>query len=141
MSDRKPELFELEYLENSNGTLSVKIIDRVQGRWQALIGYFRLPPHLKQAILGMRDFSPENACREVFRQWLDGGDELLSPKDWNTVIEVLRRIGNLSLADELRFVLTEPSIDGKAKTDSTQVPTTHTHAVFQEHSRMYACDR
>ncbi len=132
MSDRKPELFELEYLENSNGTLSVQIIDRVQGRWQALIGYFRLPPHTKEAILGMRDFSPENACREVFRRWLDGGDELLSPKDWNTVIKVLRRIGKSSLADELRSILTEPSVDGKAKMDTTQVSTTHTHAVLQE---------
>ncbi len=138
MSDRKPKLFELEYLENSNGTLSVQIIDRVQGRWKALIGYFGLPPHTKEAILGMRDFSPENACREVFRRWLDGGDELLSPKDWNTVIEVLRRIGKSSLADDLRSVLTEPSADGKAKTDSTQVPTTHAHAVLQEWN---VCDR
>ncbi len=119
MSDRTPKLFELEYLENSNATLSVQIIDRVQGQWQALIGYFGLPPHTKKAILGMRDFSPENACREVFRRWLDGGDELLSPKDWNTVIEVLHRIGNSSLADELRSILTEPSADGNATVEGT----------------------
>ncbi len=118
MSDRKPELFELEYLENLNGTLSVQIIDRVQGRWQTLIGYFRLPPHTKEAILGMRDFNPENACREVFQRWLDGGDELLSPKDWNTVIKVLHRIGKSSLADELQSILTESSGESYFCTDT-----------------------
>ncbi len=107
MSDRKPELFELKYLENSNGTLSVQIIDRVQGRWQTLIGFFCLPPHTKEAILGMRNFSPENACMEVFKRWLDGGDERLPPKDWNTVIKVLNRMGNASLAVEVQSILTE----------------------------------
>ncbi len=74
----------------------------------------------------MRDFSPETACREVFRRWLDGGDELLSPKDWNTVIEVLRRIGKSSLADDLCSVLTQPSADGKATVEGT-----HSNVRFQ----------
>ncbi len=119
MSDREPKLCELEYLQNSNGTLSVKIIDRVQGRWQALIGFFCLPPHTKEAILGMQGFNAENACREVFRRWLNGGDELLSPKDWNMVIEVLCRIGKLAVAEELRSILTDTSADSKAMTNGT----------------------
>ncbi len=119
MSDRKPELYELEYLENSNGTHSVQIIDRVKGRWEALVGYFCFPSHTRGNIRAMRDYSTGNACREVFRQWLEGGDELLSPKDWNNVIKVLRLIGNLSLAEELLSILTEPNADSKATTMET----------------------
>lgn len=53
----------------------------------------------------MPDHTSENACREVFRRWLEGGDELLSPKDWTTVITVMKRIEQTALADEILKIL------------------------------------
>ncbi len=81
------------------------IIEQVQGKWQTLIGHFRLPGHTEEAILAMPLYTPQNACRKVFRQWLEGGDELLTPKNWGTVIKVMRRIGKSELADQICTIL------------------------------------
>ena len=57
--------------------------------------------------MGRPNFSPQSACREVFRIWLDGGDELLSPKNWDTVINVFCHIGKSAVASEINMILTE----------------------------------
>ncbi len=68
----------VEYLEDSSGTHSVKIIEQFQGKWLALIIHFRLPGHTEEAILAMPLYTPQNACREIFRQ---GSDKLHTPKN------------------------------------------------------------
>ncbi len=76
--------------------------------WQMLIGHFRLPPHNLQSIRAMPDYTPQNACLEVIQQWLEGGDDLLCPKDWDTAIKVIRRIGNAKLAEDINRILVGP---------------------------------
>ncbi len=98
---RKPEMCDLTYIEDPSGTKSVQIIDRVQAKWRKLVDLFRLPAHTINTLRAMPDYSPENACWEVFSRWLEGGDDLLTPKNWITVVEVMCHIGNSALADEI----------------------------------------
>lgn len=91
---RKPKYHELEDL----GDDSLNIIATVQGKWQKLIAQFRLPAYTFATV---QSLSPEDACRQVFFMWLDGGDEVRSPKTWNTVLEVLRNIGHGGLAKKV----------------------------------------
>ncbi len=102
---RRPKLCDFEYLEDSSGTHSVKIIKENQGMWQALIGHFCLPRHSDRAMQGMCGFSPDNACMEVFRQWLEGGNKDLTPKNGNTVIKTMCHIGKSELADQIHKLL------------------------------------
>ncbi len=101
VSGRKPETCELEHLKNSSGTHSVRIIEHLQGNWQQLSEHFCLPSDAIDAIKGIQPFTPANACREVFRRWLEGGDELLSPKNWDMLIQVTKRLNNAALGEEI----------------------------------------
>lgn len=102
---RNLKLSDLEFLQNSSGTHSVSIIQNLQADWKKLIGHFHLPYYTIRVLRGSPDYSPEGACKEVFRQWLDGGDDLPTQKDWNTVITVMQCIGKSELAEKLREVL------------------------------------
>ncbi len=96
----------MEYLADPSDTFKVTIIDRLQGDWEKLVGHLRIPGHNIRAIRGMQPFTPAIACREVFRLWLEGGeDEFLTPKNWDTVIKVTKRLNNAKLGDEIRTVL------------------------------------
>ncbi len=71
-----------------------------------LTDQFWLPSDTIDILRAMHNYTPKSACREVFRMWLDGGDDLLVPKDWNSVIEMVGRLGNSGLGKEIRAVLT-----------------------------------
>ena len=79
-------------------------MEQVQAHWVTLIDHFRLPAHTADAF---QNYNQMKACREVFRQWLDGGDELLSPKTWETLTKVIRHIGKSAIADEICAILEE----------------------------------
>ncbi len=114
LAGRIPKLYEFVFLENSSKTDSVKIIEQVQVKWPMLIGHFRLPPHTRTSIRAMPDYTPETACLEVIQQWLEGGDDLLGPKDWDTVITVIRRIGYAKLAEDINRILVGPGGEAMA---------------------------
>ncbi len=106
LAARTPILHEFTMLENRNTGKSVRIIDRVQASWKKLVPGFWLPGETTQNLLGMPNYTLEAACEEVFRMWLDGGDDLRMPRTWNTVIEVIEKIlRNARLGREIRAVL------------------------------------
>ncbi len=73
-----------------------------------LIGHFRLPSHTRTSIRAMSNYTPETACLQVIQQWLEGDDDLLGPKDWDTVIKVIHRIGYAKLAEDIHRILVGP---------------------------------
>ncbi len=92
-------------LENRNTGNSVKIIARVQGSWTKLVPGFWLPVETTQDLLAMPNYTVWGACQEVFRMWLEGGDDLRMPRTWNTVIYVMEKIlNNAKLGREIRAV-------------------------------------
>ncbi len=106
LAARTPILREFTMLENRNTGKSVKIIEEGQGSWRELVPGFWLPGHTTQVLLGMANYTPVDACREVFRMWLDGGDKLRIPRTWNTVIEVIdETLNNARLGRKIRAVL------------------------------------
>ncbi len=93
-------------LENRNTKKSVRVINRVQADWKRLVPGFWLPDETTAELLAMPNYTVGAACEEVFRRWLNGGDELLTPRTWNTVIEVMEKIlSNAKLGREIRAVL------------------------------------
>lgn len=93
-------------MENPDTGDGVSIIETIQASWQRLSDELWLPGHTVGVLLAMPNYTPEKACREVFQRWLDGGDDLLMPKSWATVIEIMGHIGNARLGQKIRKVLT-----------------------------------
>ncbi len=83
----------------------MKIIEEIQSDWVQLVDLFWLPSHTARNLRAMSNFTPEDACREVFHMWLDGGDELRIPRTWKTVIEVMGLLGNSRVGDKIRAAL------------------------------------
>ncbi len=71
-----------------------------------LTDQFWLPVHTTANLRAMPDYYPKRACREVFRMWLEGGDDLLMPKTWNSVIKVMGAVGEARLGRYVLAVLT-----------------------------------
>ncbi len=101
----EPKLYQFEFLENPRTKFSVQIIASTQADWQRLSDEFRLPSYTVSALLAMANYTPVKACREVYDRWLNGGNELLTPKSWDTVIKVMERIGNARLGEDIRKAL------------------------------------
>ncbi len=93
-------------LENRNTGKFIKIIDKVQASWKKLVPGFWLPDETTAELLAMPNYTVGAACEEVFRRWLDGGDDLRMPRTWNTVIFVMENIlNNAKLGRDIRAVL------------------------------------
>ncbi len=106
LAAQTPILYQFASLENPSTRASVNIIERTAGDWQKLVDHFHLPAHTAKNLRAMANYTPEAACREVYRKWLDGGDDLRMPRTWNTVIEVIGEIGDYQpLCREIRAAL------------------------------------
>lgn len=103
LTDEKPKEWELENL----GPKPVNIVARVQADWRRLMSHFHIESY-EDTDLKM---TAQDACRDVFQKWLHGGNELLSPKSWKTLIGVLKKIGYGALADEVKAILLEQSCE------------------------------
>ncbi len=99
-------MHEFTYLENPTTGASVEIIKTIQADWPQLADLLRLPSHAVANLRAQPHHTPRAACREVFNTWLKGDDTLLMPKNWNTVIKVMGRLGNAKLGQDIKRVLT-----------------------------------
>ncbi len=108
IADQTPDLYDFEYLENSDQSNFINVIDELGGNWTRLPGYFQLPAGTAATIQATPGFGPAMACREVFDKWLRGGtSEYRQPKTWQTVISGIERvIRDQPLADRIRDILT-----------------------------------
>ncbi len=102
----KPKLHEFTYLENPTTGASVEIIETIQADWPQLAYLLQLSPHTIANLRAQPTYTPGAACREVFHSWLKGDDTLLMPKNWDTVINVMGRLGNAKLRQDIERVLT-----------------------------------
>ena len=101
----EPELADFRFMKNERKGIEVKIINRVQAKWEELADLFRLPPQTVDNLRTLPGFTSEKACREVFRMWLEAESDPRVPKTWQTVITVMRRMDNAKLADEITNIL------------------------------------
>ena len=80
----------------------MNIIDEVQADWHALVDFLELP---SRTVRNLRHLSNENACRDVFESWLEGEGDM--PRNWHTIISVLRKMKRRRLAEEVQKALTD----------------------------------
>ncbi len=95
-----PTVPQLRYLSNKARGLTIKIIELVQKDWRTLSDHLQLPG---PTVRNLEEFSNERACRTVFVKWLDGQGR--DPKNWYTVMEVLKEMGLETVANEIPLAL------------------------------------
>ena len=60
-----------------------------------------------RAIGRSAHFRVEEACRAVFDVWLEGEEDLLTPRTWEMVVAVLKEADLCTLSDELNSILSD----------------------------------
>ncbi len=100
-----PNLWEFTHLKNPTTGAFVQIIKTIQADWPQLVDLLWLPSETVATLKAQPNFTPKDACREAFNIWLKGDDTLLMPKNWDTVIEVMGRLDNAKLGQDIKEVL------------------------------------
>ncbi len=100
-----PKLREFTHLENPTTGASVQIINTIQADFPQLVDLLWLPPETVAILRAQAKHTPMAACREAFNMWLRGDDTLLTPRNWDTVIKVMGRLGNTKLSQDIKEVL------------------------------------
>ena len=93
---------QLRFLESKNG-IEVCILDEIQADWRALVDFLELP---SRTVRNLRHLDNEDACRETLQMWLDGEGDEDTPRNWHTIITVLRKMKRKSLAKQVQEALT-----------------------------------
>lgn len=82
----------------------MRIIDRVSPHWKSLAAALGFD-HPRIETIDQTVFRrPEDACREMFGRWLDGGYGL-ERVTWDSLIRCLMHAGLVDTADSLRECL------------------------------------
>ncbi len=103
----EPVLHQFSFLENLTTGESVDIITTIQAHWTKLVDLLRLPPHTVNNLKAQPNYNLHDACREVLDMWLKGDKrDILTPRNWDTVIKVMGRLGNAKLGQDIRKALT-----------------------------------
>lgn len=100
--ERQPKLHEIDRIE-CNGKV-VKVIEMSAAKWEKIATrlYFE-PQHIE--TIKRDSHKSEEACRNVFVQWLEGGDYVRKPLTWKTLITVLTEAKISNTAGDLEIVL------------------------------------
>ena len=100
--DRKPKLSELRLLSGHRGR-KVKVIEGVGDKWKDLARSLDFSETRINSIdTGAPHEQPEEACQEVFIEWLDGDDDLRSPVTWDTLTQSMIEAGLVDMAEQLK---------------------------------------
>ncbi len=103
----EPVLHQFSFLENPATGESVDIITTIQAHWTKLVDLLWLRPHTVDNLKAQPNYNPRDACREVLDMWLKGDErDVLTPRNWETVIKVMGRLGNAKLGQDIRKALT-----------------------------------
>ena len=81
----------------------VKVIEGMGDRWKDLARSLDFSEARIDSIdTGAPHEQPEEACREMFAQWLDGDDYLRGPVTWDTLIQSMIEAGLVDMAEQLK---------------------------------------
>ena len=105
-----PKLHELDLLKGPTGK-TVRVIKDGANKWQRIATrlYFE-GGAIDQISRNNKD--TDQACSTVFSKWLQGENELRTPRTWETVIEALIEADFGQLAEDLKKVLTGSTSSG-----------------------------
>lgn len=100
--EKQPKLHEIDRIE-CNGKV-VKVIEMSAAKWEKIATrlYFE-PQHIE--TIKRDSHKSEEACRNVFVQWLEGRDYVRKPLTWKTLITVLIEAEISNTAGDLEIVL------------------------------------
>ena len=96
-----PTLHELDLIKD-NG-VQVQVIGSVSAKWDKLATRLYFSGNAIETIKRSCHFQPEDCCRKLFTEWLDGKGR--QPKTWNTVIDVLKEAQVSEVAKKLVLVV------------------------------------
>lgn len=81
----------MEYRGEKGEVIKVRIIDQVKATWIKLVDVLELPTVFVANEKAEPGWTPDNACRNAFVEWLKG--EGAKPHTWATVLKALDMIG------------------------------------------------
>ena len=110
--DETPKPNQLIRLVGKNGE-QISIRDHLAGNWEDLFLCLNFePPEENQSMIAVikrnNGGRVEDACRDVLLKWLAGGGR--KPITWTTFVEVLRDMGESSLANKIEGILCQTSV-------------------------------
>ncbi len=78
-----------------------EVLKGLSKRWQD-VGMKSGLPSSKVALLegDYKDSSPEECLKLVVQEWVEGGDNQQHPVTWTEVVELLREMGEIDLANK-----------------------------------------
>ena len=84
----------------------VKVIEGVGDRWKDLARSLDFSEARIDSIdRGAPHEQPEEACREMLTEWLDGDDDLRSPVTWDTLVQSMIEAGLVDMAEQLEELI------------------------------------
>ena len=93
-TDNRPtmaKLFYMDYQNEKNEEVEVRIIYQVKANWRGLVHALELPEVTVANEEARPGWTPESACSSVFTAWLTGGGA--NPHTWTTVLKALKKLG------------------------------------------------
>ena len=102
--DDKPELVELKELEG-HGARKIRVIEDVGYEWKALAVELDFDESRIDSIAEVACSKHEDACCQMFVEWLDGDSDLKQPVTWGILIQCLIDAGLIDIADRLKEIV------------------------------------
>ena len=104
-ADDKPKPHQIIRVVGQSGKELV-IRDQLASQWEDLLLHLEFqPPSLPAAMIRNIERNSRGevgeACREVLLKWLSGHPSSCQPVTWRTLIAVIRKLDQCSLAEEL----------------------------------------
>ena len=100
----KPKLAELHELEGHGGR-RIRLIEEVGYEWKALAVELDFDESRIDSIDTAAYSKHEDACHQMFVEWLDGDSDLKQPVTWSTLIQCLIDAGLVDVADRLKEIV------------------------------------
>ena len=103
-TDFKPKMTELQLLEGHGGR-KIRIIEGVAYKWKELAVALDFDEERIDRIDSEASRVHEEACRQMFEEWLGEDDELKEPVTWATLVQCLIDAGMIETADRLKEII------------------------------------
>ena len=88
------------------GNKEIRIIDGVGTNWKTVGDLIGLPHYRTAAIEKVRQLDPNECCRDVFSDWLEGKGKENYPASWDGLQKLLKDIQLSTLAKDVQKALT-----------------------------------
>ena len=104
-------MHELDLIEGPNGKI-VRIINDGASKWRRIATRLYFEGGATNQISQNSHEDTNQACSTMFSKWLEGENELRTPRTWETVIKALKEAELGQLAEDLETVLTGGASSG-----------------------------